>query len=98
RVVTFRSGASTAGEKIPLRSIAGQVSGLTPDAFAIGSGTNIGAGLSRAGDVIGQAGGAGAVVLFTDGNETEGGAVRAAVELGRKGIPVYVMPIPSGPP
>ena len=81
----------------PLQRIADQVDALTESAFAVGPGTNIANGLVQAGDAIDRAGGRGAVVLVSDGNETDGNARAAAAQLAARGIAVHVLPVAGGP-
>jgi von Willebrand factor type A domain len=97
-VTTFRSETVSAGSERPLKEIAGQVDGITESAFATGPGTNIADGLRRAGDAIDRAGGRGAVILVSDGNETDGDGVAAAARLAARGIAVHVLPLAGGPP
>ncbi|NJN15473.1 MAG: VWA domain-containing protein [Oscillochloris sp.] len=66
------------------------------DAAAIdGDGSDIAAGLRRAQQEVFDAGGRGAVLLVSDGLQTEGEAETAARELAAAGIPVYVYPVRS---
>jgi Mg-chelatase subunit ChlD len=98
RVLTFSSQASTFGARVPLRSVWQEVAKLTPSSFAVGGGTDIANGLKHAGDEIDRTGGRGAVILISDGNETDGDAAEEARRLAQAGIPVYIMPIEGGNP
>jgi Mg-chelatase subunit ChlD len=98
QILTFRSDVVAFGSSSPLRRIADRVDEITESAFAVGPGTNIASGLVHAGDAIERAGGRGAVVLVTDGNETDGDSLAAAAELAARGIAVHVLPIASGAP
>ena len=64
----------------------------------MGPGTNIASGLVSAGDAIERAGGRGAVVLVSDGNETDGDGLAAAAQLAARGIAIHVLPIAAGAP
>ena len=72
QVLTFRSNAVAFGRVGPLGKVADRVDEIPESAFAVGPGTNIAAGLVSAADAIERAGGRGAVVLVSDGNETDG--------------------------
>jgi Mg-chelatase subunit ChlD len=97
-LLTFRSDVVSAGSTGPLMDVAGQVDRLSESAFAVGTGTDIGKGLLRAGESVDRAGGRGAVILFSDGNETDGDGVAAASALAARGIAVHVLPLDGGPP
>jgi Mg-chelatase subunit ChlD len=97
-VLTFRSDAVPAGSAVSLGEVAGLVDRFPESAFAVGTGTDIGKGLLRAGESIDRAGGRGAVVLVSDGNETDGDGVDAAAALAARGIAVHVLPLAGGPP
>jgi Mg-chelatase subunit ChlD len=98
QVLTFRSDVVAFGRTGPLRKIADQLDEITESAFAVGAGTNIASGLISAGDAIDRGGGRGAVVLVSDGNETDGDGVAAAAALAARGIAVHVLPIAAGAP
>lgn len=95
-ITTFR-GNSVAND-FPLSTLLSAFARLTPDEFAAGEGTDIGSGLERAAQQIEQAGGRGAILLISDGNDTVGNAVAAAEAISQRGIPVTVFPIEAGPP
>jgi Mg-chelatase subunit ChlD len=97
-ILTFRSDVVAFGRVGPLRKVADQLDALSESAFAVGQGTNIASGLVSAGDTIDRAGGRGAVVLVSDGNETDGDALEAAAVLAARGIAIHVLPIAAGPP
>lgn len=97
-ILTFGAGQPVVGaQAAPLRDLTRALKRLdpvsSPSRFASGNGTDIAAGLTAAGQAIGNNGGRGAVLLVSDGNETSGDARQAAHELARQGIPVHVYPI-----
>jgi hypothetical protein len=98
QVLTFRSDVVGFGRPTALRKIADRLDEISESAFAVGPGTNIARGLVSAGDAIDRAGGRGAVVLVSDGNETDGDGLAAAAELAARGIAVHVLPIAAGAP
>jgi Mg-chelatase subunit ChlD len=98
QVLTFRSDVVAFGRTGPLRKIADRLDEIPESAFAVGPGTNIASGLVSAGDAIERAGGRGAVVLVSDGNETDGDGLAAAAELAARGIAIHVLPIAAGAP
>ncbi len=98
QVFTFRSDVVAFGRAGPLRNIADRLDEIPESAFAVGPGTNIASGLASAGDAIERAGGRGAVVLVSDGNETDGDGLAAAAELAARGIAIHVLPIAAGAP
>jgi Mg-chelatase subunit ChlD len=98
QVLTFRSDVVAFGPAGPLRRIADRLDEIPESAFAVGPGTNIASGLISAGDAIERAGGRGAVVLVSDGNETDGDGVAAAAQLAGRGIAIHVLPIAAGAP
>jgi VWA domain containing CoxE-like protein/von Willebrand factor type A domain len=97
-VLTFRSDVVTFGRPGPLRRIADRIDEIPESAFAVGPGTNMASGLVRAGDAIERAGGRGAVVLVSDGNETDGDGLAAAAQLAARGTAIHVLPIAAGAP
>jgi len=98
QVSTFRSDVVAFGRSGPLRRIADRLDEIPDSAFAVGPGTNIASGLVSAGDAIERAGGRGAVVLVSDGNETDGDGMAAAAALAARGIAIHVLPIAAGAP
>jgi Mg-chelatase subunit ChlD len=98
QVLTFRSDVVAFGRSGPLRRIADRLDEIPESAFAVGPGTNIASGLVSAGDAIERAGGRGAVVLVSDGNETDGDGLAAAAVLAARGIAIHVLPIAAGAP
>jgi hypothetical protein len=98
QLLTFRSDVVAFGRSGPLRTIADRLDEIAESAFAVGPGTNIASGLVSAGDAIDRAGGRGAVVLVSDGNETDGDGLAAAAQLAARGIAVHVLPIAGGAP
>jgi Mg-chelatase subunit ChlD len=98
QVLTFRSDVVAFERAVSLRRIADRLDEISESAFAVGPGTNIASGLVGAADAIERAGGRGAVVLVSDGNETDGDGLSAAAALAARGIPIHVLPIAAGAP
>jgi hypothetical protein len=98
QLLTFRSDVVAFGRPGALRRIADRLDEIAESAFAVGPGTNIASGLVSAGDAIDHAGGRGAVVLVSDGNEPDGDGLAAAAALAARGIAVHVLPIAAGAP
>ncbi len=98
QLLTFRSDVVAFERAVPLRRIADRLDAIPDSAFAVGPGTNIASGLVSAGEAIERAGGRGAVVLVSDGNETDGDGLAAAAQLAARGIAVHVLPIAAGAP
>jgi Mg-chelatase subunit ChlD len=98
QVLTFRSDVVAFGPAGPLRKIADRLDEIPDSAFAVGPGTNLASGLIGAGNAIERAGGRGAVVLVSDGNETDGDGLAAAAELAARGLAIHVLPIAAGAP
>jgi len=98
QLLTFRSDVVAFGQPVPLRKIADRLDEITESAFAVGPGTNMASGLISAGDAIERAGGRGAVILVSDGNETDGDGLAAAAALAARGVAVHVLPIAAGAP
>lgn len=101
-IVTFKSNVTVFRRSVPLADLPRQLRLLEPGDFASGAGTNLGAGLQQARDLIEAANVQGSVLLVTDGHENEGAsdanALAAATRLARQGIPVHVLPVASGQP
>lgn len=97
-LLTFRNGIALAEQDIPLDKLPRAVSALEGHAFASGDGSNLANALQEAGDRIERAGGAGAVLLVSDGNQTEGDAEAQAQVLAMRGVPIHVIPVQSGYP
>lgn len=68
----------------------------TPDLGA--PSTNLAAGLEQAAEILGRDASSGAVLLVSDGFQTEGDAVGAALRLATLGIAVHVRPRAGGGP
>jgi Mg-chelatase subunit ChlD len=98
QVLTFRSDVAAFGRPGPLPNIADRLDEIPESAFAVGPGSNIANGLVRAADAIESNGGRGAVVLVSDGNETDGDGLAAAAQLAARGIAIHVLPIAAGAP
>jgi Mg-chelatase subunit ChlD len=97
-ILTFRGDTASAGRKMPLAKLLDAFNQLDKSMFATGEGTNIEAGLKHAGKLLERAGGGGAVLLVSDGNQTDGNALKAAKQLARQGIPVHIYPVTSRGP
>lgn len=97
-ILTFRGDTADAGAKVALDKLPDMFNQLDTNTFAAGEGTNIEKGLKDAGKNLEQTGGRGAVLLISDGNQTEGDALATAKELARQGIPVHVYPVTSRGP
>jgi hypothetical protein len=97
-VLTFRSDVAAFGRPVPLNDVADRFDALPDSAFAVGPGSNIANGLVRAANAIEGHGGRGAVVLVSDGNETDGDGLAAAAQLAARGIAIHVLPIAAGAP
>lgn len=98
-VITFGHGDPVVARKrVAMAGLPGAVLSLQPGDWAVGSGTDVAAGLAAAGRQIEDAGGRGAVLLISDGNQTEGDALQTATRLARRGIPVHVYPVSSRDP
>ncbi len=82
-----------AGAQLPLDTLqeAVEVHGVPVEPFGRADpGTDVAQGLRRAARALPQGRG-GVVLLYTDGRETEGDAVRAASELASRGVPVHAL-------
>jgi Mg-chelatase subunit ChlD len=97
-IVTFRGATNEAWGKKPLSDLPNAFSQLTKNLFAGGDGTDIESGLKRAALHIEKAGGQGAILLISDGNQTAGDALSQARLLANRGIPVHVLTITSRGP
>ncbi len=99
-IVTFGSGAplTARGPRLPLAQLPEAFRQLDRSDFALGTGSDLAAGLEAAADKVADAGGRGAVVLISDGNETTVGAFDAAMRLAQRGIPIFVLPVASRGP
>ena len=98
-ITTFGVGAPvTARRKLSLVELSAAFQQIDRHDFAVGTGSDLAAGLAAAGQRIEASGGQGAIVLISDGNQTTGDALNAAATAGRHGLPVYVYPIASRGP
>lgn len=94
-IIVFRNDASEAVlDEIPLADLADRVRSIQENAIG-GDGSDLEAGLLRAGERIREAGGRGAVLLVSDGLETEGNAENGAKVLASAGIPVFSFGVTS---
>jgi Mg-chelatase subunit ChlD len=97
-ILTFRDNTNEAWQRDELESLPEAFSKLEHSTFASGSGTNIEAGLKEAASLLEKAGSQGAIVLISDGNQTDGNALAVAQDLSRQGVPVHVLPVTSRSP
>ncbi len=97
-VVAFGARASAVVEPVPIDQLPGRVAALQENALAPREASDLGAGLAEAGRLIAAAGGAGHVLLVSDGNETQGDARAQARALAAAGIAIQVIPVEAGRP
>lgn len=97
-ILTFRDNTNEAFKKRPLKDLAKAFIQLDKNMFASGVGTNIEEGLNRAASLMEKAGGQGAVLLISDGNQTSGNALKTTQQLSRQGVPIHVFPVTSQGP
>ena len=97
-ILTFRDNTNEAFKKRPLKDLAKAFIQLDKNMFASGEGTDIEAGLNRTASLMEKAGGQGAVLLISDGNQTSGNALDTAQQLSRQGVPIHVFPVTSQGP
>lgn len=97
-IVTFQQSDRIVVEEVGLESLVASVQRLEAQDFAAGSGSDIAAGLRRGLTLLEQSSGRGAMLLVTDGNETDGDALVAAADIAQRGIPIYVLPVASDEP
>ncbi len=97
-ITTFRDDSFEALTKHPLKDLPEKFIKLDKNSFAGGQGTDIEQGLNAAATALESAGGQGAVLLISDGNEISGHALLTAQQLARQGIPIHVLPITSRSP
>lgn len=97
-LMTFGRGVNVVGREFPLMELPTIFRRLTSADFAIGDATNIQVALEQAEQNIRRGGQRGAILLITDGNQTDGNASETAGSLARQGIPILVFPLTSSPP
>ncbi len=97
-VVAFGARAAPVIEAIPIDQLAGRVATLQEGSLAPREASDLAAGLAEAGRLIAQAGGAGHVLLVSDGNETQGDARAQARALAATGVSIQVVPVEAGRP
>ena len=97
-IVTFRGSAASAARNLSPQRLPDVLAALDTTQIAAGSGTNLAAGLEAGAKAIGRAGGSGAIVLLTDGNQTDGDGLAVAKKLGAQGIAVHVLTIEGSLP
>lgn len=90
-ILTFGRTVRTL-ETVSLGELENSISRVERADLAPGDSTRIAEALTAAGQILGQSGGRGAIVLISDGNQTAPGAEEAAQELAQRGIPIYVLP------
>ncbi|MCP4214603.1 MAG: VWA domain-containing protein [bacterium] len=97
-ILTFRGNTASAGSTVALEKLPELFARMSPGDFASGPGTHIENALDRAGQILDRSGGAGAVLLLSDGNQTLGNVAEAAQRLAARGIPIHVRPLTAGSP
>jgi Mg-chelatase subunit ChlD len=97
-ILTFRDNTNDWWKRKELKDLPEAFIKLEKSEFASGEGTDIEAGLDKAASLLENAGGQGAVLLISDGNQTKGDALIAARQLARLGVPVHVLPVTSRSP
>jgi Mg-chelatase subunit ChlD len=97
-IITVGRGALQVEKSLPLPHLPTRVKQLSQHDFPPGKATDLEAGLDMADKLMHQVAGRGAVVLATDGHQTQGNVLRAAHRLARQGIPIHVVPITSQVP
>lgn len=91
-------GAGVTARTTTLDALAGDFARLGSEDFARGDASDIGAGLTRALAEIEKSNGRGAIVLITDGNDTERESLKAAERAARLGIPIAILPVEGRDP
>ncbi len=89
--------AAVRHRQLPLVELAGAVSRLEERDLPAAGGSDVGAGLAAAAELLAQRAG-GAVLLISDGHQTAGDALAAARDLARRGITVHVLPLAGRAP
>ncbi|WP_162801205.1 vWA domain-containing protein [Azospirillum brasilense] len=97
-VLMVADGATEVRHRLPLAGLAGALPGLAGAAGPADGQSDLAAGIRAAVRQVQAAGGGGAVLLVSDGLETRGDAVGAALDAGRLGIPVHTIPAASPAP
>jgi Mg-chelatase subunit ChlD len=92
-LVTFGDGVKGVEEAIDLSGAISRLKALEPGDFPSRDETDIEKGLRRAQSLIRKSGGAGMILLCSDGYQTQGDALKVAGTLGREGVKVHVTPI-----
>lgn len=95
-IVLFRGDVSA--RAMPLPDLVTSIARLTPDDFAGGAGTDLGAGLARAVRQVADNGGRGAILLVSDGHDTVGAAQAEIAQIAEANVPIVVFPIGSPNP
>ncbi|MEM7132694.1 MAG: VWA domain-containing protein [Chloroflexota bacterium] len=97
-VLTFGEGVVLVEKEVAMADLPTAFRRLNENDFARKQGSDIEAGLQDAARSIQAAGGRGAVLLISDGNQTEGNALRKAQQLAQQGVAIHVLPISSSEP
>ncbi|MBT6957010.1 MAG: VWA domain-containing protein, partial [Opitutae bacterium] len=92
-LVTFADGVKGIEEGISLSEASSRLKVLKPGDFPSPDETDIEKGLRRAQSLIRKSGGAGMILLCSDGYQTQGDALKIAGTLGREGVKVHVAPV-----
>lgn len=94
-IVLVRSDISVEKKRVPMEDLPVAFRRITKINFPAGNGSNLEIGLAKAGEMIRDSGGRGAVLLISDGHQTDGDAFAASGCLAMHGIPVFVFPVKS---
>jgi hypothetical protein len=92
-LVTFADGVKgVEGGINPLEAIS-RLKAMKPGDFPSPDETDIEKGLRRAQSLIRKSGGAGMILLCSDGYQTQGDVLKVAGTLGREGVKIHVAPV-----
>ncbi len=97
-IVTCAGGHRRVAEGLPLAELPRRFSSIGERSFPPTEASNLQAGLDAAARQVERAGGRGAVLLISDGHQTEGDGPAAARRLAADGIPVSVLPVAGKSP
>jgi hypothetical protein len=95
-IIAVGMSGSVVRNSVPLENLSAAINRLSETDLPSSQGTNLEDGLILAKNRIASSGGQGAVLLVTDGNQTDGNAFLAAQTLSKAGIPIYVLPLSGG--
>tara|TARA_Y100000588_G_scaffold110039_2_gene120603 strand:- start:2705 stop:5359 length:2655 start_codon:yes stop_codon:yes gene_type:complete len=92
-LATIADGVKVVEERITLQEATARIKTLASEDFPPASETSVEKGLQRAQSLIRASGGAGMVLLCSDGHQTQGDALKVAEALAREGVKVHVAPL-----